>query len=143
MKSQILTLGVALLCGSAGAEPSRGGSDVASRFDGAWTATVTCTNWAGALGYSFAIPSQVTAGVLHGERMHAGEPGWLVLDGRIEPDGQAKLYAKGLVGASATAVGQQPKGTDYGYHVTAHFNESHGSGARVEGRPCDLDFARQ
>jgi hypothetical protein len=85
----------------------------------------------------------VRRGVLHGERLHAGEPGWLVIDGLIGDDGVARFYAKGLVGAAPFAVGQRPKGTPFGYHVDAHFTHDHGAGKRVEGRPCDLDFLRR
>lgn len=138
MRFQILALIAAALPAAAWADAPGG----VARFDGDWVATVSCPNSNGALGYSFEAPTQIKDGVLHGERMHAGEPGWLVLDGRIEPDGQAKLYAKGLVGAAPFAVGQRPKGTDYGYHVIARFEDKRGSGTRVEGRPCDLEFIR-
>jgi hypothetical protein len=115
----------------------------ATRFDGAWTATVSCPAAAGAMGYSFEVPTQVKAGVLHGERMAAAEPGHLELDGQIGADGHARLYAKGLVGAAPFAVGQRPRGTDYGYHVEATFEDAKGGGARVEGRRCDLTFVRR
>jgi hypothetical protein len=143
VRFEIPALAMTLLCFPSWAVAADGGSEGATRFDGAWTATVTCPNHADALGYSFAVPSQVTAGVLHGERMRPGEPGWLVLDGHIEADGQAMLYAKGLVGAAPAAVGHAPRGTDYGYHVQARFSDGHGAGARVEGRPCTLDFERR
>jgi len=139
MRGVILALATALLPAAAVAGPG----DDPARFDGAWTATVTCPNASGALGYAFDVPSQVKAGVYHGERLGAGEPGWLTLDGRIETDGKAMLHAKGLVGASPMAVGQRPRGTDYGYDVAAQFDGSHGSGSRVEGRRCDLTFVRK
>ena len=113
-----------------------------ARFDGGWTVTVTCANAAGAMGFSYAFPGEARAGAFHAERLHEGEPGWLVVDGAIDPDGGAKLYAKGLVGAAPFAVGQRPRGTPYGYHIDAHFDADHGEGRRVEGRPCDIGFAR-
>jgi len=115
----------------------------ATRFDGAWSTTVSCPDASGALGYSFDVPTTIQNGVLHGERMTPGQPGHLVLDGQIQPDGHAELYAKGSVGASQFAVGQQPKGTDYGYHVVATFSDASGTGKRVEGRPCTLTFSRR
>jgi len=139
MRFQSLGLIAAFLPGAAAADPPAG----LARFDGAWVATVSCSNYAGALGYAFDVPSEVKDGVLHGERLHPGEPGWLLLEGRIEADGQARLTAKGLVGAAPMAVGQRPKGTDYGYHVAATFEATRGSGARIEGRPCDLVFVRR
>jgi hypothetical protein len=136
MRIELLALGFALLPAVAGADP-------ANRFDGAWVTTVSCANAAGALGYSFEVPTKIKDSLLHGERMHAGEPGWMVLDGQIQPDGQARLTAKGLVGASAAAVGARPKGSDYGYHVDAKFEDARGTGVRIEGRHCDLSFVRQ
>jgi len=137
MRFGVLAIIAAVLPSAAWADPPG-----VTRFDGAWTTTVSCPDSNGALGYSFEAPTQIKNGVLHGERMRPGEPGWLVLDGQIGPDGQAKLYAKGLVGAAPFAVGQRPKGTDYGYHVVARFEDARGSGTRVEGRHCELEFVR-
>ena len=122
---------------------SEAASAEVARFDGAWTVTVACPEAAGAMGFSYQITGAVHQSLFHAERMHAGEPGWLVIDGPIAADGQAKLYAKGQVGAAQFAVGQRPKGTEYGYHVDARFEGDRGSGRRVEGRRCDLDFVRR
>jgi hypothetical protein len=111
-------------------------------FDGVWNTILSCTNTNGALGYSFEFPSTVKDDVLHGEKGKQGEPGWLQLDGRIQPDGAADLYASGLVGAAPYAVGQRPAGTAYGYHVDARFSGDSGSGHRIEGRPCSVQFSR-
>jgi hypothetical protein len=118
-------------------------ADDATRFDGSWETTVSCSNTAGALGYYFQFLSTVKDGALHGEKCTAGKPGWLQLDGNIQPDGTAKLYAKGLVGAKEYAVGHRPAGSDYGYHIIAKFADKEGSGKRVEGRPCDVTFAKK
>jgi hypothetical protein len=112
-------------------------------FDGSWVTILSCENAAGALGYSFKFVSAVKDSVLHGERGTNGKPGWLQIDGKISPEGQAKLYADGLVGASETAVGRQPKGTPYGYHIDAKFEGDSGMGKRVEGRPCSITFERK
>jgi len=114
-----------------------------ARFDGIWTTTLSCSNTAGALGYSFQFPSTVKDGVLHGEKGTEGKPGWLQLDGKIQPDGEAKIYAKGLVGAKEFAVGSRPAGTAFGYHIEGKFSDREGSGKRVEGRPCDVTFAKK
>ncbi len=79
---------------------------------------------------------------VHGERGTKGQPGWLQLDGKITSDGVGKFYANGLVGASEAAVGHRPAGTDFGYHVDAKFSGDSGTGKRVEGRPCELTFAK-
>ncbi len=112
-------------------------------FDGTWMTTISCPDAAGAMGFSFEVPTQVENSVLHGERLKEGQPGRLVLDGQIQPNGHAELYAKGLVGAPQFAVGQRPKGTDYGYHVIAQFDRLKGTGTRVEGRHCDLTFVKR
>ena len=111
-------------------------------FDGVWDTTVSCSNTQGAVGYSYRFSSVVKEGVLHGERGTKGQPGWLQLDGKIQPDGTAKFYANGLVGAPEAAVGHRPAGTDFGYHVDAKFSGDSGTGKRVEGRPCELTFEK-
>ena len=117
--------------------------DDTKRFDGTWDTTVSCSNTAGALGYSYQITSTVKDGVLHGEKGEKGKPGWFDLDGKILPDGTMKIYAKGLVGAEEVAVGHRPRGSAFGYHVEGKFSEKEGSGKRVEGRPCEVDFAKK
>jgi hypothetical protein len=112
------------------------------KFDGNWDTVLSCENAAGALGYSYKFPSSVKDGTLHGEKGKKGKPGFLQLDGKILPDGTAKFYADGLVGAAEAAVGRRPKGTEYGYHIEATFTGDSGSGKRVEGRPCSVTFAK-
>jgi hypothetical protein len=111
-------------------------------FDGTWDTVLACENAAGAMGYSFRFPSVVKDGMLHGEKGAKGKPGWLQLDGKLFPDGTAKLYVDGLVGASDFAVGRRPAGTSYGYHVEARFTDRTGTGKRVEGRPCSVTFTK-
>jgi hypothetical protein len=115
------------------AAPMAAKAQSANRFDGSWTATVSCPDADGALGYSFDVPTTIHDGLLHGERMREGEPGRLVLDGQVQPDGQARLFA----------IGHAPKGTQYGYHVVATFQDAGGTGKRVEGRSCELTFSRR
>ncbi len=120
----------------------RAAPENARSFDGNWLTTLSCPNASGALGYSYQFPTSVMDGVLHGER-HVGQPGQMIFDGRVQPNGSAEIYARGLVGAPEYTPGQIPKGTDYGYHITARFEGSRGSGSRVEGRPCSVTFVRQ
>ena len=112
-------------------------------FDGTWTTVLSCPNAKGALGYSFEFAATVKDDVLHAQKGTKGEPGWLQIDGVIGADGAADLYAKGLVGAAPYAVGDRPAGTEYGYHIDAHFVAASGSGQRVEGRPCSVTFTRR
>jgi len=111
-------------------------------FDGTWDTVLSCENAAGALGYSFKFPSMVKNGALHGEKGTKGKPGWLQLDGKILVDGSARIYADGLVGAAEAAVGHRPAGTQYGYHIEAKFSDDSGTGKRVEGRPCTVEFTK-
>ena len=113
------------------------------RFDGTWETIVSCENAAGALGYSYKFSSLVKDGALHGEKGTKGKPGWFQLEGKVLADGEAKIYADGLVGASEAAVGHVPAGTQYGYHVDAKFSEEAGTGKRVEGRPCTVRFSKK
>ncbi len=113
-------------------------------FDGKWQTTVTCSNFRDALGFSYQFVSTVTDGVLHGLHGDEGQPGYLQIDGTIPPDGHASLYAKGRTGSKEYVPGRDtPRGTEYGYNIDAHFEGASGTGARTEGRPCSLKFARQ
>ena len=112
-------------------------------FDGTWDTVLSCENAGGAMGYSFKFPSIVKDRVLHGEKGTKGKPGWLQLDGKIQADGAADIYADGLVGAPEAAVGRRPAGTQYGYHIDAKFSEESGTGKRVEGRACSVTFSRK
>jgi len=114
-----------------------------SPFDGTWDTILSCENAAGALGYSYKFSSVVKDGLLHGQRGSKGKPGFFQIDGAIAADGTAKLYAEGLVGASEAAVGGRPAGTNYGYHIDAMFKDDSGTGKRVEGRPCSVEFKKR
>jgi hypothetical protein len=113
-----------------------------SRFDGTWQTILSCPDSHGALGYSFKFPSLVKNGVLHGEKGTPAEPGWLQIDGSIDEDGKASLYADGLIGAADFAVGQRPAGTRYNYHIDALFTAASAEGHRVEGRKCSVVWTR-
>jgi hypothetical protein len=115
-----------------------------TRFDGSWTTTLTCENARDALGYSYEFVSSVKDGVLHGLHGSVGTPGYLQIDGRIEPDGISRLYARGQIGSREYAPGREtPRGTEYSYGIRAHFTESSGNGTRLVGRPCTIEFAKQ
>jgi len=111
-------------------------------FDGTWQTTYTCPAAGSALGFSFQFNSQVKDGVIHGVHGTPGERSSLVLDGKLQSGGDAAMTAKGVVGSATFAVGGQPGGTPYAFHATAHFDRNAGNGHRIEGRPCDLTFAK-
>ena len=140
MKATLWGLATCLTIAVAGGLTAEGDT---THFDGTWDTTLSCSNSNGALGYSFKFSSTVKDGALHGQKGQEGKPGWLQLDGNIQPDGAAKLYVKGLVGAREFAVGHRPAGSEYGYHVEAKFSDRKGSGKRVEGRPCEAAFVRK
>jgi hypothetical protein len=112
-------------------------------YDGDWDTIVSCGNRDDAMGYSFSFSSHVENGTLEGHKGEEGKPGWYRLKGKIAPEGVAKLYASGRVGAAQYTVGHIPKGSEYAYHVEAKFSGHEGSGHRVEGRACDVTFSRQ
>ena len=135
----------ALGSASASAAPADG-----ARFDGRWGIVLVCPKAPdGALAWSFQFPADVKDGVLHGERGTAGQPGWLTLDGRIQPDGAASLDARGLTGGAKFNVNQTFVGVAYQHDVTAHFDAARATGswraAQSNGqtRTCDFTFTKQ
>jgi hypothetical protein len=113
------------------------------RFDGKWQTTVSCEPSRGALGFSYRFVSTVKDGTFHGLRGTEGEPSSLLIAGTISEDGVGHLYAAGKTGSKEFVPGTDtPRGTDFGYHIKAHFDERHAEGTRVEGRPCTIEFDR-
>jgi hypothetical protein len=117
-------------------QPASGSSAETERFDGAWQATISCPTAAGAQGYVLQFTARVKDRVFHGQQGIDDTPGWLSVDGKIQLDGSAELYAHGLTSAAAFTVGNVPSGTPVGYHILARFDGASGSGSRVELRPC-------
>jgi hypothetical protein len=116
----------------------------AQGFDGSWLTTVSCENAGGALGYSYQFVSTIRNGALHGLYGTEGQPSSLKIDGTIGPDGTGRLYAIGYIGSKEYAPGREtPRGTEYNYHIEAHFAGATGTGRRIEGRPCTLGFTKQ
>ncbi len=124
--------------------PTLSSAEDNQRFDGMWQTTVSCAAARDALGYSFRFVSTVKDGVFHGLHGAAGEPGSLQIDGKIGADGVGKLYANGRTGSKEYVPGRDtPRGTEYGYSIDAKFEGSTGTGTRIEGRPCTLQFEKQ
>ncbi|MGO9319102.1 MAG: hypothetical protein ACLPXT_09470 [Terracidiphilus sp.] len=119
------------------------------RFDGKWLTTLTCPPKGNTEGYTWKIPSEVTAGNFHGERGTADQPGYLVITGPIKDDGSAKLSAKGIVVSRKYARGVFAHGgEEYSYNIKAQFKDAEGAGTRDEGlgivgRPCTFEFVKQ
>jgi hypothetical protein len=118
-------------------------------FDGQWLTTLTCPAKGNTEGYTWKIPSQVTAGQFRAERGTVDEPGYLLITGPIANNGTAKLSATGIVASRKYARGLLAHGgADYSYDIKATFSGTTGSGVRDEGlgiygRPCTFDFVKQ
>lgn len=119
------------------------------QFDGNWLTTLTCPAKGNTEGYTWKIPSVIQNSNFHAERGTAGQPGYLLLEGPIAPDGTAKLSANGVVASREYARGLfAHKGADYSYTVNVQFKGGTGSGTRdaglgIVGRPCTFDFVKQ
>jgi hypothetical protein len=93
--------------------------------------------------YTLPFVAEVKAGVLHGLFGTEGKPASMTLDGTIQPDGSARLAAKGLSGDAVFSGGMKPA-TPYGYDVTATFKGSRGTGTKTTaGRICNYTFQRR
>ena len=111
-------------------------------YDGRWSTIMSCPAFGRAQGYSQELSAEVKDGAYHAHLGTIGEPGSLTIDGKIVADGTSALFAKGSVGSTATSGGSAV-GTPYFFHVIAQFEQSRGSGKRIEFRPCNLTFVKQ
>lgn len=118
-------------------------------FDGTWHTKLICPPKGNTEGYTWKFDSIIQNSNLRGERGTAGEPGYLLIEGKIAPDGHSKLSASGIVASRKYARGVfAGKGEDYSYNVKAQFKETEGSGTRDEGlgivgRACTFEFVKQ
>jgi hypothetical protein len=113
-------------------------------FDGKWLTTASCEASRDALGYSFRFVSEVKNRNLRGLHGTEGQPSSLLIEGKIEADGSANLYATGRTGSKEYVPGRDtPRGTEYSYNIQAHFKGTTGTGTRVEGRPCSFRFEKE
>jgi TIR domain len=106
------------------------------RFDGRWQTTIVCTDVQSARGYTIQLDSEVKDGILHGERGTEGQPNSTTMDGKIELDGSADFYVRGLTNDGVYTIGNLKPGSVFAYHIRARFEGASGTGSRVELRPC-------
>ena len=115
-----------------------------ARFDGLWLLKIDCQRTPdGAGAYARTVLVEVKEGALRGQVGIEGQPDWLVLVGKILPDGSAAITATGLTGDPKFTLNQSAKGSPVNYRATARFEGSRGTGKRIDQRPCDLLFAKQ
>ncbi|HUO32522.1 MAG TPA: hypothetical protein VMU80_25135 [Bryobacteraceae bacterium] len=118
------------------------------RFDGQWQTKLTCPAKGSTEGYTWQFSSVIQNGNFRGERGNAGEPGYLLIEGKIAEDGKAKLSANGIVTSRKYARGVfARKGEEYSYDIKAQFKDTDGEGTRNEGlgivgRPCTFEFVK-
>ena len=124
-------------------------SVAAERFDGNWSTKLTCPAKGSTEGYTWRFASVILNSNLRGEHGTAGEPGYLLIAGKIAEDGSAKLSANGIVASRKYARGVfAHKGEDYSYDLKAQFKETEGTATRNEGlgivgRACTVEFVKQ
>jgi hypothetical protein len=152
-----LRVAAALLIGSivfgqSASSPSQkapAGGQSSPGFDGQWVTKMSCPAKGNTEGYTWQFPSTIENSNFHGEHGTAGEPGYLLIEGKIAKDGSAKLSANGIVASRNYARGiLAHKGADYSYDIKAKFQETEGTGTRDAGlgivdRPCTFDFTKQ
>jgi hypothetical protein len=119
-----------------------GGGLPAGRFDGPWRVTQTCPNPTDPahpfVPMGFTV--HVHGGRVHGSRGVADQPGWLAIDGVIDPDGSAALASRGV--SARAGLNGTPAGSPYSNVLTAHFTESGGEGQWFGKRSCQFTFTR-
>jgi len=126
-----------------------GTSIAGERFDGNWHTKLTCPPKGNTEGYTWQFDGIIQSNTFRGEHGLAGEPGYLLIEGKIAPDGHAKLSATGIVASRKYTRGVfAHKGEEYSYDIKAQFRETEGTGTRDEGlgivgRPCTFEFVKQ
>jgi hypothetical protein len=101
------------------------------RFDGNWHTKFTCVPKGNTEGYTWRFESIIQNSNFRGEHGIAGEPGYLLIEGKIAQDGHAKLTATGIVASRQYARGIfARKGEEYSYDINAQFRDTEGTGTR-------------
>jgi hypothetical protein len=132
-------LGLALLAG-----PEAWAADAETGpFDGHWSITLVCpASPDGGRPFRFDFFGSINANVLHGENGPRNQPGWMTLDGQVQPSGDAELTARGMTGSALYTINHAEKGVPYTHAVTAHFDGGQGIGHWFTTRTCDFTFRK-
>ncbi|MEO6897444.1 MAG: hypothetical protein ABI218_12445 [Caldimonas sp.] len=115
------------------------------RFDGNWSVRIDCpsnSEPSGAKGYVFEFPATVTKSFLSGTRGEQSAPGYLHIEGVIQPDGTAELRADGRTGNPDFAVRHPASGSTFTYQIAAQFESTKGTGQRLKARVCTFGFSK-
>ncbi|HUJ82014.1 MAG TPA: hypothetical protein VLW83_09025 [Candidatus Acidoferrales bacterium] len=125
-----------------------GASAAGGKFDGNWTTHLACEAHGQTEAYKWEFPSEIKDNNFHGVHGEPGGPGYLVIEGKINDDGSAKLSAKGTVSHNNAHGVFAMKGNNYSYNIKAQFSDTKGTGTRDEGagilgRPCTFEFVKQ
>jgi len=120
------------------------GQQPLNRFDGRWATTVTCRVSKDPAGLVYKFTTEVADSMLVGLTGTQGEPGYLLINGKISPEGIGRIYARGMTGKEEVIAGREIRGgTEYNYYIEAKFEGKAGSGNRVEGRACSFKFEKR
>ncbi len=94
------------------------------RFDGNWQTKMTCPPKGNTEGYTWQFPAVIQNNNFHGEHGTAGQPGYLLIEGTIADDGNAKLTANGIIASREYARGVfAHQGESYSYDIKAQFKD--------------------
>ncbi len=145
----VLVCSMALAQSASVPQTAGAGGQTSARAEGKWLTKLTCPAKGNTEGYTWQFASAIQNGNFRGEHGTAGEPGYLLIEGKIADNGSAKLSATGIVASRKYARGiLAHKGEEYSYDIKAQFSEKEGTGTRNEGlgivgRPCTFDFVKQ
>jgi hypothetical protein len=140
----LVVLGLVILPGVLRAGLPSGGVS----FDGKWLTKMTCPAKGKTEGYIWQFPAVVTGGNFHGEHGSIGDGSHLIIDGKIDNNGLARLTAKGPAAARNYDSGLfTTERNDSSYKIKAQFKDTEGTGTRENalgaGPACTFDFVRQ
>jgi len=118
------------------------------RYDGTYMTHLACVAHGETPAYKWEFPSEVRDNNFHGQHGEEGGPGYLVIEGKINDDGGAKLEAKGTVTHNNAHGVFAMKGNNYSYNIKAQFDDTKGTGTRdagagILGRDCTFEFDKQ
>ncbi len=149
LASALLVCSIAFAPGTLVAQTAGTANKTSAHFDGKWLTKLTCPAKGDTQGYTWQFDSVIQNSNFRGEHGTAGEPGYLLIQGKIAEDGSAKLSASGITASRKYTRGIfAHKGEEYNYDIKAQFHEGAGTGTRNEGlgivgRACTFDFVEQ